>query len=283
MKKAAVIQDLSGFGRCSLAAALPVISAMGVQACPLPSAILSNQTGYSSYFCTDYTPYMPEYIAQWHKMGAVFDGIYTGFLASEQQIQIVKDFVVTAGQQALVLVDPVMGEGGKMYPSYTNAMCQGVKQLAAMAQVITPNVTECCILTGCDYNQLCSDVQQTGIRAVEQQAKKLLVGNTRAVVVTGIHTTGPTGKKAVANLAVGRRGSFALYNPQICGGAYSGTGDLFASALFGGLIRGWPVYRALGCAVNFVLPAIASAASTGADPNDGVEFEKYLYLLTKEV
>ena len=112
-KKIAVINDLSGFGRCSLTAAISVIAAMGVQPCPLPTAVLSAQTGYPSYYCDDYTEKMEYFRSEWKKMGQTFDGIYTGFVASEQQIDQIFHFVETFDTpDTFLLVDPVMGDDG---------------------------------------------------------------------------------------------------------------------------------------------------------------------------
>ena len=124
MKKIAVIQDMSGLGKCSLTAAIPVISAMGVQACPLPTAILSNQTGYDSYFYDDYTGHMDEFIKEWKKQNFVPDGIYTGFIASEHQVdnilRFIQEFAVEGTQ---ILVDPVMGDNGSVYKTYSHSLC----------------------------------------------------------------------------------------------------------------------------------------------------------------
>lgn len=126
MKKIAVINDLSGLGKCSLTAAIPVISVMGVQACPLPTAVLSNQTGYESYFCEDFTEHMEPYMEQWKKRGFFPDGIYTGFLSDDKQAdRILKFMDAFAGKDTLILTDPVMGDDGVVYPIYTEELRAG--------------------------------------------------------------------------------------------------------------------------------------------------------------
>ena len=127
-KKIAAINDLSGFGRCSLAVALPLISHLGIQCCPLPTAILSNHTGYPSFHFDDYTPSIPAYMAEWKKLELEFDGILTGFLGSQEQIHLVEQFIREfTTPRTIIIVDPVMGDYGKPYATYTPEMCQGMK------------------------------------------------------------------------------------------------------------------------------------------------------------
>ena len=124
-KKIAVINDISGFGRCSIAVAMPIISAMKIQCCPVPTSIFSNHTGFPEYFFDDYTEKMPEYIAQWKKLGLEFEGITSGFLGSREQIGIVRNFIRDfRTERTTVIVDPVMGDYGKPYATYTSELCQ---------------------------------------------------------------------------------------------------------------------------------------------------------------
>ncbi len=147
MKKIAVIQDLSGLGKCSLTAAIPVISVMGVQAVPLPTAVLSNQTGYPSYYCDNYTEHMEQIMDEWEKRGFSPDGIYTGFLADEEQADKILDFLRRfRKEKTMVLVDPVMGDNGSAYGIYTEGLRERMLQLVRSAQVITPNLTEALLL-----------------------------------------------------------------------------------------------------------------------------------------
>ncbi len=147
MKKIAVIQDLSGLGKCSLTAAIPVISVMGVQAVPLPTAVLSNQTGYPSYYCDDYTEHMGQIMDEWEKRGFSPDGIYTGFLADEEQADKILDFLRRfRKEKTMVLVDPVMGDNGSAYGIYTEGLREKMLQLVGNAHVITPNLTEALLL-----------------------------------------------------------------------------------------------------------------------------------------
>ena len=151
-KKLALVNDVTGYGRCSIAVALPIVSALKVQGCILPTAILSVHTGFHDYYLDDYTDHMTPYIESWKKNGLTFDGISTGFLGSARQIDIVLDFLRDfKGPHTLAIVDPVMGDNGQLYPSYTQEMCDEMRRLLAYADVVTPNVTEACELLNLPY------------------------------------------------------------------------------------------------------------------------------------
>lgn len=146
-KKIAVINDFSGFGRCSIAVALPILSVMKVQCCPLPTSIFSNHTGFPSYFFEDYTSRMVPYMQEWKKLDLHFNGICSGFLGSKEQIEIVKKFFKEfKTEETQIIVDPVMGDYGKPYPTYTEEMCGEMKKLVEFADILTPNVTEAACL-----------------------------------------------------------------------------------------------------------------------------------------
>ena len=167
MKKIAVINDLSGFGKCSLTVALPILSAMGVECNPIPTAILSNQTGFDDFYSVDFTPHLTPYIDMWKKQNVHFDAILTGYLGSEKQVDIILDFIYHFGKNSLVFVDPVMADDGVLYDTYDDALCEKVKALTKKANIITPNLTELCILCGVDYSQIESknDLEEIGASA----------------------------------------------------------------------------------------------------------------------
>lgn len=147
MKKIAVLNDLSGLGKCSLTAAIPVISVMGVQAVPFPTAVLSSQTGYTSYFYDDYTDRLDYIIEEWKKIGFAPDGIYTGFLAGEAQAEKIQEFLnVFAKENTKILTDPILGDNGKAHGFYTEKLCECMRALVRRAHVITPNLTEAMLL-----------------------------------------------------------------------------------------------------------------------------------------
>ncbi len=270
MKKIAVINDLSGFGKCSLAAALPVISALGIEACPLPTAILSNQTGYPSFFCTDYTENMPSYIEEWKKMGVKFDGILTGYLASEKQVDIILDFIENFGENSLVFVDPVMADDGVLYDTYNNELCEKVKKLTEKANIITPNLTELCILCGTDYAQL---NREKDLGEIGNLASALLSETTETVVVTGIKK-----EEYIYNLIVEKDG-VSVVKSKLLNGSYSGTGDLFSSIVCGAVTNGKSVVDAVTLATEFIFKSIKSTPTKLGYEPDGVNFQEHLEML----
>lgn len=183
-KKLALVNDVTGYGRCSIAVALPIVSALKVQGCILPTAILSVHTGFSDYYLDDYTDHMTPYIESWKKNGLSFDGISTGFLGSARQIDIVLDFLRDfKGPHTLAIVDPVMGDNGKLYPSYTQEMCDEMRRLLAYADVVTPNVTEACELLNLPYRSD-RDLSEADFAAM---AKALADKGPQGVILTGIH------------------------------------------------------------------------------------------------
>ena len=164
VKKIAVINDISGFGKCSLTVSLPIISALGVECNPIPTAILSNQTGFDSYYCVDFTENMTSYIDIWKQQNVKFDAIMTGYLTSEKQVDIIIDFIDHFGKNSLVFVDPVMADDGVLYDTYDENLCNKVKALTEKADIITPNLTELCILCNADYKKLTKENDFPGIK-----------------------------------------------------------------------------------------------------------------------
>lgn len=281
VKRIAVINDLSGLGKCSLTAAIPVLSVMGVQACPLPTAILSNQTGYESYYYDDYTKHMDAYTDEWSKRGLTLDGIYTGFLGSELQAEKILRFIdVFQKPDTLLLVDPVMGDSGHTYDIYTETFGTQMKRLVQRADVITPNLTELCILTDTDYSSLTArsgapDYLET-IAAIGQ---KLLAQGIKTVIITGILYQSPTDReKRYYNLVL-EENAVTPISSAIHGGSYSGTGDLLASVVCAGMVRGDSAQESVRRAVHFLETALAETANEQIPKNDGINFEPYLQLL----
>nr|WP_305137031.1 pyridoxamine kinase [uncultured Schaedlerella sp.] len=280
-KKIAVINDLSGFGRCSLTAAIPTISVMGVQPCPLPTAVLSAQTGFPSYYCDDYTEKMEHFRQEWEKMGVQFDGIYTGFVASETQIRRIFRFLDTFYREStFLLVDPVMGDEGRVYKLFTPELLRRMKELALRADVVTPNLTELCLLTGADYGELGRMKGEKEItEAAGELAEKLMESGPDTIVVTGIRfEDAQSGERMIGNLAVDQSGRRLSAFPYI-GGSFSGTGDLFASIIAGGIARGDDIFRTMDLAGEFVERAMKDSAAEGVERNQGTNFEKYLGML----
>ena len=183
-KKLALVNDVTGYGRCSIAVALPIVSALKVQGCILPTAILSVHTGFHDYYLDDYTDHMTPYIDSWKKNDLTFDGISTGFLGSVRQIDMVLDFLRDfKGPDTKVIVDPVMGDNGRIYASYTQDMCDEMRRLLSAADVLTPNLTEACELLGVPYRPS-SDLSDADF---SDMAKALADKGPQGVVLTGIH------------------------------------------------------------------------------------------------
>lgn len=281
VKRIAVINDLSGLGKCSLTAAIPVLSVMGVQACPLPTAILSNQTGYESYYYDDYTKHMDAYTDEWSKRGLTLDGIYTGFLGSELQAEKILRFIdVFQKPDTLLLVDPVMGDSGHTYDIYTETFGTQMKRLVQRADVITPNLTELCILTDTDYSSLTARSGAPDyLEIIAAIGQKLLAQGIKTVIITGILYQSPTDReKRYYNLVL-EENAVTPISSAIHGGSYSGTGDLLASVVCAGMVRGDSALESVRRAVHFLETALAETANEQIPKNDGINFEPYLQLL----
>ncbi len=280
-KKIAVINDLSGFGHCSLTAAISTISVMGVQPCPLPTAILSAQTGYASYYYDDYTEKMECFRQEWEKMGVQFDGIYTGFVSSEEQIRHIFRFLDTFYRRGtFLLVDPVMGDNGNVYKMFTPGLLLRMRELAVRANVVTPNLTELCLLTGTDFMEIQGLKKEKALQnAVRELAQKLIQSGPDIVVVTGIQFADEqSGGQMIGNLAVTKKGSKLSAFPYI-GGSFSGTGDLFASIIAGGMARGDDIFQIMDLAGEFIEKAMKDSVAEHVERNDGTNYEKHLGLL----
>ncbi len=267
----AAIHDLSCFGRCSLTIALPVLSAMGCQCCPLPTALLSAHTGFPGNTFLDLTTEMGRIADHWTAMDLQFGAIYSGFLGSADQVDTVARFFNTFKKSdTAVIVDPVMGDHGTAYRTCTPELCRGMRVLAENADVITPNLTEAALLLDHPYEE----IQRTDAYEV---VRRLSVGGRRSVVLTGYSSeSGQTGA-----LCFDRDSgeSKAVQTPRESQD-FSGTGDLFASVLAGGVARGVPLFQAAQAAADFVRDCIARTLAEGLTEQDGVDFEPLLGQLT---
>ena len=273
----AVIQDISGFGRCSMSVALPVLAAMGVQCCPLPTAYLSAHTAFPHQEKTaflDMSGEMEGTMGHWKALGVELEAIYTGFLGSEDQIGLIGRFArAFRSAGTLVLVDPVMGDHGKPYRTYTPAMCARMRELAARADVITPNLTEAALLLDEPYSRV--PTERAGMSA---WLERLSLDGRRSVAITGVSLTpGQVGAGCLDRESGGIEFVMSGQEP----GQYPGTGDLFASVLLGGLLRGESLAAAAGRAVEFVRACVARTLAVGTPVLEGVEFEPLLGELTK--
>ena len=265
-KKIAVINDFAGFGRCSIAVALPIISMLKVQCCPLPTSIFSNHTGFESFFFDDYTKKMPLYIAEWKKLGLQFNGISTGFLGSKKQIQIVTQFFSTfKTEHNLIIVDPVMGDYGKMYTTYTKAMCQEMKKLVGYADILTPNVTEACLLTDTSYSD------RFKLMEYLEMAEKLSSMGPKKVVITGI-----VQGDFIANYCYEQGEKPCIVRSHKVGTQRSGTGDIFAAIVAADAVNGVKFEASVRKATRFVKKCIQRSIELDIPTTDGVCFEEVL-------
>lgn len=283
MKRIALINDLSGFGKCSLTAAIPVISAMGIQACPLPTAILSAQTGFDSYFYDDYTDRMNQITDEWIKLGVSFDGIYSGYLGSPLQIEHVLYVLERFKKEdTIFLADPIMGDDGCEIKTFSDELLVTMKELTKRADVITPNLTELCMLAGVSFNDLTSNSNKEDYLKYVKDVAMKVKGNSitnQTVIVTGIIRN--NGDAKIGNLVVDDKES-SYYESSYTGKSFSGTGDLFASTVAGSILNGNSPAKATLTAMEFLQPAIEEATRENIEGVHGVYFEKYLpYLMNK--
>ena len=263
----AAIHDLSCFGRCSLTIALPVLSAMGCQCCPLPTALLSAHTGISGFTFLDTTDEMRRISAHWSQLSLHFQAIYTGFLGSAPQINLVEDFLRRFhAPDTLLVMDPVMGDHGTPYKTCTPALRQGLRELVAQADVITPNLTEAAILLDIPYHESQTADASELVRALSLQGQ-------RSVVLTG-YAAAP-GQVGALCYDRDTRQVEAVQTARVPQD-FPGTGDLFASVLTGALTRGAPLLQAARTAVDFVGSCVARSVAEGAGKAEGVDFEPLL-------
>ena len=270
-KRIALINDITGFGRCSVTVQLPLISAMRVQACPLPTAILSVHTGFPNHYLDDYTDRMRPYMENWAANALEFDAILTGFLGSERQIEVVLECIARFKQRTTQLViDPVMGDNGSLYSSYTPALCAKMRQLLPQADVVTPNLTEACQLLGADY--------PTGGLVTEDELARMAAAiaamGPRTVIITGLHADENVRTYLYAD-GCGR----SFDNPKV-GRDRSGAGDAFSAIIAAALVRGIPLAEAVRCAADFIGHCLTYAEELDLPWNHGLPFEEFMGELT---
>lgn len=261
MKKCAVINDLSGFGKCSLGVSIPIISVMGSEVHPLPTAVLSNQTAYDSFKSVSLTDSIPGFISQWKKLNVLFDGILTGFVTDEKQIDIIASFIDNfRTDNTIVVVDPVMADNGVLYDGYTVEMCEKIKSLCYKSDIITPNIAELSFIAEEAYSEDYDNIISYG--------KKLIAKGISKIVVTG-YKEGTT----VSNIVFDGNAVHKVSAPLV-GGYYSGTGDITASIIMGGILKGMTLYEAVKLAAGFISRVIENTDCI--NHNDGIDFECFL-------
>lgn len=274
VKSVAAIHDLSGFGRCSLAVISPILSVMGIQCASVPTAVLSTHTGgFGEVVMQDLTSYIPQALAHYNRIGLQFDCVYTGFLGSKEQIAHCIEFI-ESNPQALKVVDPVMGDNGRRYRTYTPEMCDALCSLVQKADLITPNKTEMFLLLGKPYDP--APMTQSMIKSCLVKLSEL---GPKQVIVTGIELADMT----INNVGYDRETNtfwrvVCSYVPQ----NYPGTGDVFASIAVGALLNGDSLAIAMERATRFLEHTIKATYSYGTDPKQGILLEKNLGWLTQQ-
>ncbi|EKU89407.1 pyridoxamine kinase [Bacteroides oleiciplenus] len=273
VKKIAAVHDLSGIGRVSLTVVIPILSSMGFQVCPLPTAVLSSHTQYPQFSILDLTDEMPRIIAEWKKLDIQFDAFYTGYLGSPRQVQIVSDFIDDFRQpDDLVVVDPVLGDNGRLYTNFDESMIREMRHLTAKADVITPNLTELFYLMDKPYKADNTDEElKTYLRLLSDAGPQV-------VIITSVPVHGESHKTSVyAYNRVGDR-YWKITCPYLPA-HYPGTGDTFTSVITGALLQGDSLPIALDRATQFILQGIRATFGYEYDNREGILLEKVLHNL----
>lgn len=270
-KRVCAIHDLSGVGRCSLSVISPAMSVMGIQVCAVPTAILSTHTnGFGDVVLEDLTDYMPRALAHYKRADVNFDCIYSGFLASSDQVSHCLEFF-SAYPNALKVVDPVMGDNGKRYRTYTDDLCKRMAELVSVADIITPNLTEASILLGEAYPSSPLTVYE-----VKSLLSRLAAKGPKTVVITSVLMA--DGKMCNVGYDC-KNNAYWRVTCDMIPKHYPGTGDLFASVLTGGLLLGDSLPIAMSRATSFCEHTIKTTFGYGTDPREGVMIEKCLPML----
>ena len=271
-KKIAVINDFCGFGRCSIAASLPIISALKIQCCPLPTSIFSNHTGFESFYYTDYTTHMNRYMQEWEKLDLQFHGILTGFLGSPEQIQIVKSFFERFKTDSnITVIDPVMGDYGRLYPTYSPRLAEQMCSLVPYADILTPNLTEACILTETAYDP---DMDEARL---ETLCQKLSAMGPKKVVISGLSRG-----EDLENFIYEEGKQPHIVREHKVGPCRSGTGDVFSSIIAADAVNGKDLTSAVRHASSFIAKVLRRTLEMGLPDTDGICFEEYLTEIQQE-
>ncbi|MBQ3183082.1 MAG: pyridoxamine kinase [Clostridia bacterium] len=250
-KRLLTIQDISCVGQCSLTVALPVVSACGVECAVLPSAVLSTHTaGFSGYTFRDLTEDMPAIKDHWIKQSIKFDAIYTGYLGSTKQIDYVADIFDSVGREGCInIVDPAMADNGKLYPGFDAEFVDAMKGLCGKADYLVPNITEAAFLCDMEYK---TDYDRAYI---DELLSKMSALGAKNIILTGIsYEEGKTG------VVVYEKGEYAYYEHEFLPNSCHGTGDIYASAFAGALVRGKSAYESAKIAADYVLCCIRATA-----------------------
>ena len=275
MKRVLSIQDISCLGKCSTTIALPVISAMGVETAILPTAVLSTHTMFENFTVKDLMDQLMPICEHWKSQGIQFDAIYTGYLGSAEEIELVKKiFEMFKTEDTLIFVDPVMADGGKLYPAFDESYIDQNASLCSYADIIVPNITEAALMTHSEYKE---EYDEDYIKGMIQ---KLVEKGSKVVAITGVglgeNKTGVYGYDTRTN-------SYFSYQNDLVGASYHGTGDLFSSVSVGALVQGISMEESFKLAADYTAKTIEETLKDPKKPWYGVNFEKTIPLLVEKL
>lgn len=262
----AAVHDLCGYGKCSLGVAIPVLSAAGCDVCPVPTGLFSSHTAFSTFYMHDTTEMLSDYLDAWRAVGIDIDAVYSGFLGAPEQVDSIKR-LYREYPQALRVVDPVMADHGKVYPTYTPELCAAMGTLAEGADILTPNLTEAAIILGIEWPG-----QNIDDDTVHRMIDGLLERGAKNVVLKGIER----GDGKIRNFIAGESVAFAGTENEKLPYMLHGTGDLFASALLAAVMAEKDLLTATEFASNFVVDAMKVTAHQPDFENRGVSFESLI-------
>ena len=267
MKRILTVQDISCLGKCSITIALPVISALGVECVILPTAVLSNHTLFKAFTVKDLSDQIEPITKQWESEGVEFDAIYTGYLGTEEQIDMMKDLFKTFGNgdDKLVFVDPVMADNGKLYPAFDMNYARKNTELCSCADIIVPNITEACIMTGMEYREEYDEAY------VKDLLSRVVNLGARISVLTGVSLSeGKTGVMGYDR----DKDEYSVYQNDKVDATFHGTGDLFSSTMIGEIMHGKDWKDAVRIAADYTAHTIAVTINDPKKPWYGVNFEE---------
>lgn len=268
--RVAAIHDLCGYGKCSLGVAIPVLSAAGCDVCPVPTGLFSSHTAFPGWYMHDTTQMLPDYLKAWEGIGVEIDAVYSGFLGDPMQVEIIRD-VYRRYPRAIRVVDPVMADHGKVYPTYTPELCDAMAELASEADILTPNLTEAAIILGEPIGD-----EWAGVNISDEEAKRivyaLLDRGAKNVILKGIQR----GDGIIRNFAAGENFDFFEVNNEFLPYMLHGTGDLYCSVLLAAIMAGRSVEDAVAFAGDLTHDAMLVSAEQPSFRERGVSFEPLL-------
>lgn len=279
VKKVAAIHDLSGFGRASLTVVTPILSVMGIQVCPLPTAVLSTHSKFPDFHFVDLTDHMRPIVEHWKQLDLKFDAIYSGYLGSPHQVKIVEDIIEEFRTDCrYIVVDPVLGDDGKLYTSMAPEMVDEMKTLIKSADIITPNLTEVCLLLDMPYQTDISLKQiKEYILELASRGPRIVIATSVPDVSDGCTKPDPHGTSVIAYNKRGNR--FWKVRCSYLPADYPGTGDSFTSVVVGSLLQGDSLPIALDRAVRFIITGVRSTFGYEYDSREGILLERVLHNL----